>query len=454
MSNQTILVITAIHMLIWIVFYRLLKGKMDPFDPYYISTGLYFMIFVYAPWIWIDRGQTSYQGVQVMEYLPISTVVFNIAYAVFSLFSLFRIKTKRKRININYITDESDKFQIFLDDNTTTSYISRYGLIVFLVSFFFSMLYYRITGRSLLFMITLGQGSERSAGRVGEGLYFLAQFIRSAIPGILLLFAFARKYRIFVYISAYLLCAVCISSGSRNLAICVILSLIVYHYLQKGKRPSIIMIFAGIVAMYLFVGFVGLFRGAMRSGGEIDFTTMNKDSLFNAFMFNVEIFYPFYTLVGYLNSGIISYHYGLGIINIPIQFIPHVIWPSKPATLGLTAFEAMYGNSMGGAAYPNIGEFYYEFGLIGIIVGMAIFGSAVQKCFSFAKQTRNKISMVEYSIIFGYLMQFICRGHFASWVLDVVFMFGPIWFLKRLLRIKYKKWLASNEDNLYYEQRF
>ena len=446
MDNQTILAITTGHMLIWIIAYRLKKGKLDPFDPYYISTGLYFMIFVYAPWIWINRGQTAYQGIQVMEYLPIATVVFNIAYAAFSLFSLLNIKFKSRKKRISSISGEDDEFQVFLDDDVTRAYISKYGLIVFLVSFLMALTYYMLTGRSLLFMLTLGQGSEFGAGRVGEGIYFMAQFIRSAIPGILLLFAFTREKRYLIYIGAYMLCAVCISSGSRNLAICVVLALVVYQYLQKGERPSKLTIVAGVVAMYLFVGFVGLFRGSMRMGGNINLAIMNKQSLFTAFMFNVEIFYPFYTLIGYLNRGYMPYHYGLGVLNIPIQFIPHALWPTKPATLGLTAFEAMYGNSMGGAAYPNIGEFYYEFGLFGAIVGMAVFGNVAQKKFSFAKKTKNKLSMVEYSIFFGYLMQFICRGHFASWALDIVFMFGPIWFLKRRLCIKYITWKAENNN--------
>lgn len=397
--------------------------------------------------VWIKRGQTSYQGVEVMEFLPEATIVFNFCYAVFA-FSSFLFKTKAERVVLNKkkIVEEESNFIDFLNDNQTVDYITKLGAICFLVSILLSLLYYSLTGRGLMFMLTLGQLGEKDKSQNVTGIYFLMQFIRSAIPGIMILLAFSNKHRFLIHIGAVILCLVCVSTGSRNLALCVMLAIIVYKYLSAGNRPNMLTIAAGIVLIYLFVGFIGIFRSTIKSGNTIDVSTMDSDSIFSAFMFNVEIFYPFYTLVGYLSRGIIQYHYGLGIINIPLQFIPHILWKSKPATIGLTSFEAMYGDSMGGAAYPNIGEFYYEFGLIGAMFGMILFGIFSQKYFVFAKKTKNKISMLEYGIFFGYIMQFICRGHFASWALDFVFMFGPIWFLKKQLVNRYELWTRKDKD--------
>lgn len=383
--------------------------------------------------IWINRGQTSYQGVQVMDYLPEATLVFNISYAIYAFFS-FLVFSKKT------VIEESTDYIDFLNDNQTKDYIIKFGAICFLISILLALFYYSLTGRGLMFMLSLGQLGEREKSMNVTGIYFLMQFIRSAIPGILILVAFSDKYRFGIYIGALVLCLVCVSTGSRNLALCVMLALVVYKYLNYGKRPKLITILIGIIIIYLFVGFIGIFRGVIKSGNEIDFSTINSDSIFSAFMYNIEIFYPFFTLVGYLDRGLISYHLGLGILNIPLQFIPHVLWKTKPATLGLTSFEAMYGDSMGGAAYPNIGEFYYEFGIIGAIIGMALFGIISQNQFSYAQKTKNKLSMLEYSIFFGYIMQFICRGHFASWALDFAFMFGPIWFLKKRLKNKFVLW--------------
>ncbi len=447
MDDRTILFYTAIHMLSWLIIYRAVKGKADPLDPYYFSVGLYALIFLYGPWVWIRRGQTSYQGVSVMEYLPIASLVFNVCFAAFSLFSIPKLPRWKLKKRLFSKKHNDNSFQEFLENEISGGFIVKYGFIVFVGSLSLALLYYRMTGRSLIFMLTLGQGAEHMRGRDGIGIYFLGQFTRSAISGLLLLFAFAKRNRVLIYIGAYLLSAVCISSGSRNLAICVVLAIVVYHYLQYHKRPKFSTILLGIVILYLFVGFMGIFRGIIKSGGDIQLDCITSEAMFGAFMYNVEIFYPFYTLVGYVSKGIMKIHWGLGILNIPIQFIPHAIWKSKPANLGLSGFEAMYGDSMGGAAYPNIGEFYYEFGIVGSVIGMAVFAMISQKVFSYAKITRNRLSMIEYSIFFGYLMQFICRGHFASWAIDIVLMFGPLWILKWLLERRYIMWMHQQQEN-------
>ena len=369
-----------------------------------------------------------------MAYMPEAMLVFNVAYLIFAAFSI-QVKTQKVSSKTGY---ETEDFLAFLEKKDTQKYIIKYGCYVYLVSMALSLFYYSLTGRGIWFMLTLGQGSERRVGRAGPGIYFLMQFIRSAIPGIMLLIAFSKQSQILVYLGAYILSCVCISTGSRNLAICVVLSFSVYYYLKQSKRPAITTILIAIAILLAFVVFIGLFRRAIKSGADIDVSTVKGDSAFRAFMYNVEIFYPFFTLVGYMWNGSVSCHWGLGILNIFIQFIPRALWKSKPATLGLTAFEAMYGDSMGGAAYPNIGEFYYEFGMIGAIVGMAAFGFFSQEIYRRTLTIKNKLSMIEYAMFFGYLMQFICRGHFASWAIDFVFMYGPIWLLKKKLWRQYK----------------
>lgn len=176
----------------------------------------------------------------------------------------------------------------------------------------------------------------------------------------------------------------------------------------------------------------------MKASAGMDFSQVNSDALFDAFMYNAEIFYPFYNLVEYIPK-YANYHYGLGILNIVVQFIPRALWPGKPTMLGKTAFEAMYGDSMGGAAYPNIGEFYYEFGIVGVIVFMFAYGRIMQGVYYKAMQKKDKLSQLMFAINFGYIIQFVCRGHFASWAIDYVFMLGPIVLLKYLLRKKYNE---------------
>lgn len=433
LSNSDWLIITNIHILLWIFFYRFKRKKVDPLDSFYLSSGLYWLIFVYAPYIWMSRGQTSYQGVEVMRYMPEAMLVFNVGYFVFAYASI----AKRRFVD-RTLKYEQEEYVEFILNPYMKKCILRYGWTLFGIGMCLSLFYYSITGRGLIYMLTLGQGEEYTIGSSGLGIYFLAQFIRLAIPGLILIILFQEKLRIVKYIMIYVICAVCVSSGSRNLAICVVLAIAVINYIKKGKKPKLWTVLLAVILMFLFVGFVGIFRGDMKTGGDIDLSLINLDSLNDAFMFNVEIFYPFFTLIGYVPNRV-SLHRGLGILNIAIQFIPRAIWPSKPATLGKTSFESMYGDSMGGAAYPNIGEFYYELGLAGIIFFMFIFGRKMRKSYDKTMRSKNPITWATYAIQFGYIMQFICRGHFASWALDMFFMFVPLSVLQIILYKKYTK---------------
>lgn len=432
------LIATLVHIIIWCVVYRLHIGYTDVFDPFYLISALYIMIFVFGPWVWISEGQTSYQGIEVMAYLPKGTFVFNIGYFFYGIGSYSRRNTKftwgNRSLN-SKMNNEIDK--IDYENGQIRGYIVRYATIVFAISMMLSLLYYKLIGRSLLSLLTFGNMGETLEGREATGLYFLKCFFRSAIPSAIMMVSFSR-IKVVPWLCAILLSVICISTGSRNLAITVMLSIFIYQYILKKKRPKIFTLVLLIIGFYMLIGIVGIFRGAMKASAGMDFSQVNSDALFDAFMYNAEIFYPFYNLVEYIPK-YSGYHYGLGILNIVVQFIPRALWPGKPTMLGETAFEAMYGDSMGGAAYPNIGEFYYEFGIVGVIAFMFAYGRIMQGVYYKAMQKEDKLSQLMFAINFGYIIQFVCRGHFASWAIDYVFMLGPVVLLQYFLRKRYSK---------------
>lgn len=436
-SSNIYLNFTTVHIVLWMLVYRLLHKKTDLLSPFYMVSGLYWLIFVFAPNVWIARGQTAYQGVEVMEYLPKATIIFNIGYFVYSVASVSARESSRKQKKY-----DSAEYAAFCERPDVNRLIVRYAWFLFGCSLLLTLLYYQLTGRSPLYMLTLGQGASGAASS-GYGFYFLGQFIRSAIPGLMLLIAFSKKKRILIYAMIYVMISVCISTGSRNLVINVVLAIVAYFYVSRNKRPSVTIVLVAVAGLYLFVGFVGIFRMTIKSGGAINLSAMDTESMFRAFMYNVEIFFPFYTLVGYIPDKM-TFHYGLGILNILIQFIPRAIWSGKPATIGKTAFEAMYGSSMGGAAYPNIAEFYYELGMLGTCVCMFLSGMLLQRLYNDMCVNKSQISNICFCIMFGYLMQFVCRGHFTSWAIDGVLMFVPLMLLNHILKRKYREVQSEN----------
>lgn len=431
MDNSFHLILTTIVFVIVLFLYiannLMCRYKFDPFDPFILISGLYLLIFLWAPSVWISRGQTSYQGVEVMAYLPKGNAVFILGYICFVIGSY----VSRKKWN--YLRYEYEEIEVSVPHNTQK--IAIFGWMVFGISIILGLLYYRLQGKSFLYMLTLGQrDSEISDSGMASSFLFLSCFIRSAIPGLLIILEYSKCKKITKVMCAMLTILITITTGSRNLTIATMLSIVVYYYLRKRKRPKLISLIIAFILLYLFVGFVGIFRGDMLNGGVIKLSEISSDNLMNAFMYNVEIFFPFYNLVEAIPK-YASFHYGLGVLNIPIQFIPHFLWPNKPATLGTSSLSTIYGNSFGGAAYPNIGTFYYEFGMLGVIVFMYLFGYLVKKKYYLGTSTNQRFRLMQYAMTFGYLFQFVCRSSLSSWAIDIIFMFGPIWILKKYYRI-------------------
>lgn len=436
MVNVLCLFITSVILGVSVSAHIIAARRFDVMDPFYLITGLYFLVFVWAPWEWIRIGQTDYQGVEVMEYLPIGNTVFIIGYISYVLGGFFCKKNRRRAETA--LLDEDEQAKVF---------ILRYALVLLIFSLFCSLTYFRLTGRSIMMMLSFGQlGADEPVTYKNTSLLFLSCFLRSAVPAILLLFAYRKQGRVSTYLCFSVVALISLSSGSRNTAILVILSPIIYHYASTGTRPRKRTVLLGLFFLFVGVCIIGIFRQTMRAGTRIDLSVVDFDAMMKAFMYNVEIFFPFYNLTGMIPKEI-PYHWGLGFLNILIQFIPHAIWENKPATLGKTAFEALYGSSFGGSAYPNLGEFYYEFGILGTIVGMFIFGYITRKLYYRMLKTGDRLQLISYSIMFGYLFQFVCRGSISSWAIDIVFMFGPIWLLKIVIP-RSKEYKHSRYDSL------
>ena len=89
-----------------------------------------------------------------------------------------------------------------------------------------------------------------------------------------------------------------------------------------------------------------------------------------------------------------------------------------------------------GRAVANIGEFYANFGIIGIIVLMFLFGYIVSKLKSmYEDPSENRLIM--YSILYPLLFQWVARGNFSGNFYYTLFAFVPLiiqWFVKNISR--------------------
>ena len=80
-----------------------------------------------------------------------------------------------------------------------------------------------------------------------------------------------------------------------------------------------------------------------------------------------------------------------------------------------------------GVAYPNLGEYYVEFGVVGIIVCMFILGLFCRYARNlYVKRQGLSLSLVLYSLVYGALFQIIIRGYMPQNFTMMLFLLAPV----------------------------
>ena len=116
-----------------------------------------------------------------------------------------------------------------------------------------------------------------------------------------------------------------------------------------------------------------------------------------------------------------------------IMLVPRFVWPSKPQPIireVLMKTVSKYA-SLAGTAYPYLGEYYHEFGLLGVILFCFLLGLF---CRYLAKKlySSNIHDIIIYSVCFPLLFQILIRGYTPSNFYMMVFVLLPIVFNKKM----------------------
>jgi oligosaccharide repeat unit polymerase len=152
---------------------------------------------------------------------------------------------------------------------------------------------------------------------------------------------------------------------------------------------------------------------------------------------NFEIYKPFYGLVQAVPN-VHGYTLGKQLFYTVVIVVPRLIWPDKPMPI-MQELMSVSLNSyavQAGAAWPNLGEYYSEFGIIGCVFFMFIFGMVCCWCRKlYRADNRTTHSLIAYSIILPSLLQIIIRGYTPTNFYLMLFLLLPIWFIKRFHKL-------------------
>lgn len=185
-----------------------------------------------------------------------------------------------------------------------------------------------------------------------------------------------RRFAVFFLLVVWTYVRLC--TGGRGQVFRMVLGLLIAQEIMDGRRSRILRI-VSVLAAYAFFAMYGHFRNFLAGGTLTDVMhAMRSDGTFEMLKPTSygEFINPALALVE-----LIEYQtprlWGLSYLRIPYIFVPRFLAPNRPPTLGgwrVATFYPSLWERGGGMGFLTVAEGWLNFGLIGAVVHMCLFG--------------------------------------------------------------------------------
>lgn len=406
-------------------------NKIDLFSPFSFFSSIYIVMYFITPIYDILIGEILWFNIDLFAYGVKGSLYALLGYFVFYL--AYKNKFTSKRNQLQFVKEyKSDEFS-----NETRRNLITFILIGYCVCLFANLFYLvRAGGNSILYILTLGALGNNSTVATIDDIGAISM-LSYALPSFTLLYAEYGRNRFLKVITFVLMFDLQVARGFRFFILQIIVMFGAYYYIKTKKKPKIRQLLLLIAGAFVPIIIMTLFRNTIRSGDGMDLSIISQgtitEALNAAFWENLRIYKNFYALIKVVPSVAPYLHGKQMIIYTAIMFIPRAIWSGKPGNPGTLALRIALGNVavVGGTAYPGLGEYYYEFGLMGIVFWMGAFGLWLKRIEDkFRYSTSSRIDQMIYCTILGIILQLLIRGYTPSNFWMLIFALIPYWFIK------------------------
>lgn len=396
---------------------RHMRRPISLFEPYTMVTLVYVLVYHIAPVFQFSAGNTARYGVDAMPQTVEAVTLVIAGHFFFTISYGFVGRNKAEGVLPSMYREPMDKRRLAI-----------IAYIVFAVCYALAVYYQVGRGFSLSYIMSGGLAGEQSGTVSESSLMFLSYFMYACVGAWAVAFAYGqnRAAKITTFV---MLLAIVFFSGTRAAILVPILVPIVIHYIQKGKAPSLASLGIAAGLLVLLFAVMQVARGGVAAGTGFDIGGSRLDDLFGPFYAEIDDFKVFYSILG-----VVPERHGFlcgsqMILYSLVLLVPRAIWPGKPMPQVYDIVNATYGNLavLNGVAYPNLGEYYVEFGVIGIIVCMFVLGLLCRYARNlYVKRQGLSLSLVLYSLIYGALFQIIIRGYMPQNFTMMLFLLTPV----------------------------
>jgi oligosaccharide repeat unit polymerase len=201
--------------------------------------------------------------------------------------------------------------------------------------------------------------------------------------------------------------------GSRTFYSWIGLAMILIYFLKKATRPKLKTIIIVILALFLILTFIPVYRNHLYIGGE--FSNFIKDINFKRFLSSAvnpgDEFNAYLAEVALVPDSIPYDNFAL-YYQVPLYAVPRIIWPDKPTLLNRQWNSFLSKSGMeAGAAESMLGDFYAQRGIFGIIIGTFLSGILWRTIYEYLKKApQNRSSIIFYAILFPNIFSYIAQS--------------------------------------------
>lgn len=410
-------------------------NEFDFFHPIHVVTFLYLCIFGITPILLVGAGREDCFGVDVMPGCIKATTIFLAGYIAYCVgYSVTSIRNTYPKI--------IEERKIFIE----TKRLLYVSIIIWCIGLIGDSLYQVSTGKSIFYVLSFGATGEFDFGSEtyvnSELVRFLINFGYCMIIPLVVVFNISKS-KILKMAMLFVTASVFYVHGFRIFLVIMLLGIILSYLRMNNKKLTTANLAILMLILLIMIGFLGFTRHSVRGGYSIDFNEFSFDDITYALESNFNIYQPFYGLVTKYPS---TYNYTMGssiFFDSIIMWIPRILWPGKPLateqtmTIGLKRAVSDYAIDHAAMSWPNIAEYYMEFGVIGVIVIMYILGKVCKKSINLYHSS-NFMSLVIYAVFLPTLIQLVIRGYTPSNITMIAFLFAPLLAYKIIGRFERK----------------
>lgn len=406
------------------------KRGFDIFDPIFFVSAIYLVMFFVTPIYDIMTKNYYWFGYSLFEYgLKASTVAFIGYLAMYICYGI------NFRLRAGYLSNSRYERSQPIPVSENRSLILPIIYLMYIVAFVANVYYLVNSGfGNLTYILTLGLRGSGGSDTVVSNIGFISMFSYSLPTIVLLIWEYSdnKLLKLLLFAPMFMLQ---VARGFRFFIVQIVITFVAYYYLKKHKRPQLRKILSILVIMMVFLLVMTMFRESIRGGTGIDLSRINGEAVSNAldaaFWDNLRIYQNVYGMVEVIPSRYDFVGIRQIVVGTLVMTIPRAIWPGKISSYGGEGLKTLIGNNIAsGQAYPTLGEYYYAFGLFGVVLFMIIFGVWLKKLRDRYMYSSNPLDIIYFAVMLGCCLQLIIRGYFPSNFWYLLFAILPIWIVK------------------------